>query len=236
MPRSALAARIAGAMVALAAVAGCNGNVIRLGNGRTDGGDAACPHAQVNANEVLWIGDSWVLVPGNEHTAVAADARATGAIGASDDYVIAAVPASNMAAVAGQYTAREAGATRVKVLIMDGGTWDTIMSNASAASVSSVASTFSQLLATVASDGTVDHIIYFLVPELSTIPGVAALRPLLSDACTQSTVPCHFLDLQPLWAGHPEYTVSGSFVPTDAGGGVIAAAIWALMQQNCIAQ
>ena len=27
-----------------------------------------CPHAQVKANEVLWIGDSWILVPGSQHT------------------------------------------------------------------------------------------------------------------------------------------------------------------------
>ncbi len=30
----------------------------------------------------------------------------------------------------------------------------------------------------------------------------------MEQACADSTVPCHFLDLQPLWTGHPEYTAS----------------------------
>ena len=226
-------------MAAHAALAACNGKTIHLGNGRTDGGP--CVHAQVNATEVLWIGDSWILVPGNQHTQVRDSARAVDAIGPNDDYVIAAVAASTMADVANQYVAREAGATKVKVLIMDGGTWDTILTNGSDASVNSVVSTFVQLLAQIASDGTVEHIIYFLNPELPGIPGVAALRPLLRQACVQSTVPCHFLDLQldmqPPWTDHPEYTAAGAIpVPTETGASAIADAIWSAMQQHCIAQ
>ena len=235
--------RVAGALLALAAASACDGRLIHLGDG-TDGstnGIAArdggtCPHAQVNANQVLWIGDSWILVPGNQHTAVRDSARVAGAIGPGDDYTIAAAAAAKLDAIAGQYDSQEAGATKVKVLVMDGGTWDTKLTNGSAATVTSVVSTFSQHLATVASDGTVEHVIYFLMPELASIPGVAALRPLLQQACAQSPVRCHFLDLQPLWTGHPEYTASDGLLPSDAGGGVIAGAIWALMQQNCIAQ
>ena len=51
-----------------------------------------------------------------------------------------------------------------------------------------------------------------------------------------STVPCHFIDLQPLWSGHPEYTDGSGILPTDAGAGVLADAIWSVMQQDCIAQ
>ena len=58
------------------------------------------------------------------------------------------------------------------------------------------------------------------------------------NACTESTVPCYFLDLQSVWAGHPEYNTAGTSppVPTDAGGTAIADAIWAIMQAKCIAQ
>jgi hypothetical protein len=98
-------------------------------------------------------------------------------------------------------------------------------------------SAFGQFLTQVAADGTVEHIIYFLVPELPNIPGVAALRPLLQQACGASMVPCHFIDLQPLWSGHPEYTTTGPIpVPTEEGAIVIADAIWSVMQQSCIAQ
>jgi hypothetical protein len=216
----------------------CDGKAIHLGDGR-DGG--ACPHALVAANEVLWIGDSWVLIPGNQHTRVRDLARTAGAIGPNDDYVIGAVPATTMADIANQYAAQEAGATKVKVLIMDGGTWDTITASNSGGSVpnavSGAVSAFGNLLTQVASDGTVGHIIYFLMPELSNIPGVAMLRPLLQPACEKSGVPCHFLDLQPVWSGHTDYTAPGTVpVPTDAGGVAIADAIWAIMQDNCIAQ
>ena len=222
-------------MLAVAALAACDGKAIHLGNGRADGG--ACPHAQVSANEVLWIGDSWLLVTGSEHTRVRDLARAAGAIGPNDDYVIGAVAASSIAAIADQYAAREAGAIKVKVVIMDGGTWDTILANGSDASVNSVAATFDQFLAQVAADGTVQHIVYFMLPELATIPGVAALRPLIHQACDASAVPCHFLDLQPIWSVHPEYT-DGSliFLPTEAGSIAVGDAIWAVMQQSCVAQ
>jgi hypothetical protein len=222
-------------MMALAAVAACDGKSIHLGNGR-------CVRGQVSAGEVLWIGDSWVLIPGSQHTGVRDSARMTNAIGANDDYVIGAAPATAMPMIASQYAAQEAGATKVKVLIMDGGTWETIqasgMGGSVSAAVSGAASAFGDLLAQVASDGTVQHVIYFLTPELPGIPGVAMLRPLLQQACAASAVPCHFLDLQPIWVNHvEEYTAPGAIpVPTDAGGTAIADAIWSLMQEKCIAQ
>jgi len=238
VPTSARVGRIVWFVVALAGVAACDGKTIHLGNGR-DGG--TCPQTQVGANEVLWIGDSWVLIPGSQRTRVRDLARMSNAIGQSDDYANAAAPATTMPMIASQYTAQEAGATKVKVLLMDGGTWETIQASASggsvSAAVSSAASAFSDLLAQVASDGTVQDVIYFLTPELPGIPGVAMLRPLLQQACAASTVRCHFLDLQPIWANHPEYTAPGAIpVPTDAGGIAIADAIWSLMQQRCIAQ
>jgi hypothetical protein len=196
----------------------------------------------VAANEVVWIGDSWVLIPANRQSARVQElARREGAIGASDVYFIGAAPATTMADIANQYAARQAGSTKVKVLIMDGGTWDTITAANSGGSVpsavSGAVSAFGELLAQVASDGTVQHIIYFLVPELAGIPGVATLRPLLQDACRLSTVPCRFLDLQPIWIGHPEYTAPGAIpVPTDPGAVAIGDAIWAIMQEDCIAQ
>jgi hypothetical protein len=234
--RTAPVGRIAWFLSALVALSACEGKTIHLGNG-PDG--ATCGGNHVPANQVLWIGDAWVVVTGSQHTRVRDSARDASAIGPDDEYIIGAQPAASMAAIANQYVMQEAGPTKVKLLIMDGGTWDTIMANGSDASVQSVVGTFNQLLMQVASDGTVEHVIYFLMPELASIPGVAALRPLLKAACEQrSTVPCHFLDLQPVWANHPEYTVTvqGIPAPTEAGSQAIADAIWAIMQQYCIAQ
>jgi len=227
--RSAAVGRIGWFLLALAAIAGCGGKTIHLGN-RLDG---SCPDAQVAANEVLWIGDSWILVTPSVHTRVRDLARVAGAIGPNDDYVIAAAAATTMAAIANQYATREAGATKVKVLIMDGGTWDTIQG----APVNGVVTTFNEFLTEVAGDGTVQDIIYFLPPEIPLIPGVAALRPLLMQACGASTVPCHFIDLQDIWSVHPEYTDANlGFLPNEEGSRAIADAIWGVMQQYCIAQ
>ena len=154
----------------------------------------------------------------------------------NDDYIDLAAAAATLAAIVNQYDTEEASATTVKMLIMDGGTWDTLVAGGTTASVSGVVATFTQFLAKVASDGTVEHIIHYLPPELPSIAGVAALRPLLRQACAQSSVPCHFLDLQPLWAGHPEYTATDGIQASTAGATVIADAIWEIMQENCIAQ
>jgi hypothetical protein len=220
------------------AVAGCGGKTIHLGDGREGG---PCTPAQVSANEVLWIGDSWILMPGSQHTRVRDLARDAGTIGLTEDYVNVAAPGTTMSAIAGQYGAREAGAIKVKVLLMDGGTWDTIVASMTGASIPNAAmaaaTAFDQLLTQIASDGTVQHIVYFLMPELSGIPGVAVLRPLVQPLCRDSEVPCHFLDLQPLWVNHPEYTAQpGDTFASDAGAIILGDAIWAIMQQNCIAQ
>lgn len=170
-------------------------------------------------------------------------ARAAGAIGPSDSYTIAAVPAAPMippttnggpAPVPTQYTAQEATATKVRVLIIDGGTWDTFIDDSST-TISGVDQSFRDLLSTVARDGTVTDIIYFLMPNI--IPGVTELRPLLDQDCTASAVPCHFIDLQQLWTDPADYNTSTSPpVPTADGAKVIANAIWGVMQADCIAQ
>ncbi len=238
MARSAIVGHFAPFAIVLATiVAGCDGKVNHLGDGRPDGG-GICTRGQVNADEVLWIGDSWILFPGSQRTRVRDLARTAGALGPSEDYVNGAVAASTMADIANQYATREAGAIKVKVVLMDGGTWDTLVANGSDASVTSAAGAFSQFLGRVAADGTVEHVIYFLTPELPAIPGVAALRPRVQQACAQSAVPCHFVDLQPLWAGHPEYTdpATGGILPSEAGAVVLGDALWAIMQDECIAQ
>ena len=230
----------------MAVVGGCSGRAIQLGDGpaeanggaNPDGSDGniACPHAQVAATEVLWTGDSWVQTPGTQHSRVRDLASAAGAIGPNDNYAVPAVGGARMVDIADQYDTYEAGSTKVKVLITDGGGWDTILSGGSDASVASVGQTFTQHMAKIASDGTVQHVIYFLYPELSTIAGVTALRPVMQQVCASSTVPCYFLDLNPLWTGHPEYTAIDNIQASEMGAVVIADHIWDIMQRNCIAQ
>ena len=99
---------------------------------------------------------------------------------------------------------------RSRSLLMDGGTWDTIIGER----LGRLRHQRGECLHPVPRAGRQRRdrrdIIYFLMPELPGIPGVAALRPLVQQACAQSTVPCHFLDLQTIWASHPEYTAAGN--------------------------
>jgi hypothetical protein len=212
------------------------------GDGGAAGSGQTCLHAQVAPNEVVWIGDSWVEHPGTtpQPARVRDLAIKAQVINETDEYVDLAAAAASMAAIAKQYDTRESGATKVKVLLMDGGTWDPIaaqMANSSVqTAIDNAVSTFQKFLGKVASDGTVEQIVYYMVPELPTIPGVAAMRPRMQQACSDSVVPCYFIDLQPYWAGHPEYTAPDGIQASDAGASLIASVIWGTMQDNCIAQ
>jgi hypothetical protein len=210
----------------------------------SDGGSAGdgCVRGQVSADEVLWIGDSWIIDPGTQRSTVKQLALSAGTIAANEEYPSSAAPAASMAQVAEQYHARQRGTPKVKVLLMDGGTWDPIAAQMVGASVSDAIdesiATFEQFLSQVAADGTVQHIVYFLVPELMNIPGVAEMRPRLRQACAASLVPCHFIDLQEVWQqGDPaRYTASNGFQASAEGGVAIGQAVWSVMQDNCIAQ
>jgi hypothetical protein len=146
-----------------------------------------------------------------------------------------------MDAIVEQYNSKtqDAGATKFKVLIMDGGTVDPwLASNADASinnAIDKVVSTFEKLLTRVAGDG-VEHVIYFLCPETPGFPGnagIKAMRPRMQQTCNNSPI-CHFLDLQNDFAGDPKYF--NGWVPSTEGGQVIADKIWSTMQDKCIAQ
>jgi len=195
-----------------------------------------CADGDIAADEVVWTGDSWIDIPGNQKTRVDELARAAGTIGPNESFVDLAVSGTPIRGIIDQYNGREAGPIKVKVLLMDGGGIDTIRGGGSEASVTAVVNAFTEHLAQIAADGTVLHVVYFLYPELPTIAGVAALRPGTQAACAESAVPCHFLDLQPRWEGHPEFTGPDRIHPSQAGANVIGEAIWNIMEENCIAQ
>lgn len=194
------------------------------------------PGNLLKANQVVWIGDSWIQIPGDQHNRVRDLARAAGDIGQNEDFVDLAVSGSPIATIVNQYTTQEAGSVKVKLLLMDGGGIDTIEGGGSQSSVTHVVNTFTQFLTQVKSDGTVQAVVYFLYPQLSTIAGVAALRPVMSQACAASPVPCFFLDLQPLFAGHPEYIGPDGIHPNSTGAVVIGNALWNIIQTNNLMQ
>jgi len=162
------------------------------------------------------------------------------ALGMGEDYVDKAVSGSPIATIIKQYTDYQGGATKVKVLLMDGGGIDVMQQGKSMASVNGVVDAVKAHFAKVKADGTVQQIIYYTYPQLpASGPGQDVgpmLQPGLEAACEASPVPCHYLYLEPLFAGHPEYIGSDSLHPSDAGAKIIGNAIWKIMQDNCIAQ
>lgn len=195
---------------------------------------ADCPDDGIEPAEVLLIGDSWISLPGAR---VGELARTAGIIELDEDYVYRAAAGATIEMIVAQYDNYTSSTDAdVKVVIMNGGAVDTYGVNASEESITHVAGTFEQFLDQLAEESDVEHVIYALYSEGSTIPGIVELRPLMGESCAKSVVPCHFLDLQPLWEDHPEYTSMDTINPSSTGSDAIAGAIWEVMQENCIAQ
>jgi hypothetical protein len=210
-------------------------------SGASGEGGNNCEPGSVSAAEVLFIGDSWLTMPDNRQTErVREHALAAGKIDPAEHFANRAAAAASMADIANQYAAQQAGPTKAKVLLMDGGTWDPIAAQMAGGSIpdaiEQAIATFREFLVAVSNDGTVEHIVYFLVPPLPAIPGVDAMRPELQDACAASAVPCHFIDLRDTWANNPGYTGMSGIQASAAGADVIGDLLWQKMQENCIAQ
>lgn len=219
------------------------------GSGGTGGGP--CQKGKVKANDVVLVGDSYFEIPNQEVNAeLSRLARAAGTIGMNEMYRDRAISGTRLSGGANpipmQYANAQA-ASPIKVLIMDGGGNDILQANcgssccASCPGVKAAVDAAKTLVQKVATDGTVEQIIFFYYPYFPSFPALDApnmdyQRPLMKSICDESTVPCHFMDLRPVWEGHPEYTGNDNLHPSVTGARVLAGEIWAVMQDNCIAQ
>jgi len=235
--------------------AGGGNNATDAGGGATtdagaggDGGSAGCPSRSVSANQVLVVGDSFFATTHQITAYVEGLARDAGAVSVGERYRDRSSLLSNALALGGngiddQYTAGVSEA-EVKVVIMNGGGADVLLgscdnANASCAVITAAASAAQALFAKMATDN-VQQVVYAFYPD----PGdtnvkakMDALRPLVQSACENAPLPCRWLDLRTVFAGHyGEYVQSDQLNPTDAGARASAEAIWATMQQYCIAQ
>ena len=213
-----------------------------------DGGTGACISGAVSANQVLVIGDSFFATTHQITAYLESLARDAGAVSTGERYRDRSSLLANGLALGGngiedQYSSGVAEA-EVKVVIMNGGGADALLGscdtgNASCAVVTAAAAAAQALFAQMATDK-VEHVVYAFYPD----PGDAnvkaridALRPLLQSACENAPLPCHWLDLRIVFAGHyGEYIQRDQLNPTDSGARASAEALWATMQQYCVAQ
>lgn len=213
-----------------------------------DGGSpGTCELSPLQPTEVAVLGDVQIML--SPFTAeLEAAAVAAGAIpdgGQFRDYADSGTSflAENGLNIRTQYeTSRGDGAARI--VVMNGGATDMLSNPCSdaapgeCAAIDAAASGAEALFAQMRDDG-VEHVVYFFYPDVLSNDGLKAgldeLRPVLQNACGRSALPCHWLDLRPIFEGHDDYlTGADGLVFSEAGAGVAAAAVWDLVEARCL--
>ena len=226
--------------------AGASGAAGNGGDG--GGGTGGCTSSEVNANQVVILGDSFFGAT-HQITAYLEDlARGAGALDVGERYRDYSALLNNALALGGngiaaQYAAAAAEA-RVEVVIMNGGGTDVLAGACATPSsdcpvIVEASLAAEALLAQMAADG-VAHVVYAFYPDPvdpNLRAKVDALRPQIEAVCQASPVACHFVDLRSTFADfYTEYIQPDGINPTAAGSQAAAGAIWETMQTNCIAQ
>jgi hypothetical protein len=207
----------------------------------------SCTPANLEPSDVLILGD--VLIELSVFTRqLEQAAMAAGLLTMGQHYRDNAMAASSFFAPGAysfdnQYSnARADGPARV--IVMDGGATDVLngpcagMLTADCPAAQAAVVGAEQLFARFAKDG-VEDVVYFFYGDAVGNPtlqdGLNLMRRLLQNVCGRSPVPCHWLDLRPVFAGHPEYVGADGLVFTEAGATAAAAATFAFMQKQCVA-
>jgi hypothetical protein len=211
-------------------------------------GASSCSDPGVSGNQVLVLGDSFF---GETHQITAdleALARGAGALAADDNYRDYSSVTSNALAFGGrgitaQYTSAVADAP-ASVVITDGGGTDLLLGSCASLTpdcsiIADAANAATDLFAQMASDG-VTHLVYAFYPDYDDTELHAEmdlLRPLIANACTDSAVPCVWVDLRDTFAGHiTDYIEANGVLPNAVGAEASAGTIWGAMKAECVAQ
>lgn len=226
----------------------CQSGYCRSGASSSPTVQGSCAASGLSPEDVAVLGDSLIelspFTPSLEQAAVAAGVLAPDAHYRAYASHTTSFLAEGPLSLGVQYAAAHA-ARPARVLIMNGGATD--MLNDPCAPTHSPACPelqaalrgFERLLSQFAADG-VEHLVYLSYPDPIENPGLKAgldtLRPLLENACGKSRVACHWLDLRPVFAGHPAYAGPDGIVFSESGAQAAATAAFELMRTRCIAQ
>lgn len=226
----------------------CRADTSGAGSGGA-GGETGCTGEPTPGNEVVVLGDTAMALTHEVTSALEDLARAAGALGADEHYRDESTATNNALALGGngildQYVAA-AGQAPVSVVVMNGGGADVLGGAcedppSDACEVLAAAALGARdFFARAAEDG-VSDIVYAFYPnpmDDALRAKMDVLRPLVQAACAASEVPCHFVDLRPVFEGNYDtYITTAGINPTTAGANATANALWATMQASCIAQ
>lgn len=210
-------------------------------------GPLSCMAPSVAAEDVLVWGDVSVeltiFTEQLELAAVAGGSLAEGAHYRNEASAANSLLATGPLSFDAHYTSiRERGVPRV--IIMNGGATDLLNDDCAAMltpacpAASAAIEGAEQLFSRFARDG-VDQLVFFFygdpIDNPSKKDSFDLLRPLLENACGRSPVPCHFLDLRPIFEGHPEYVDVDGYLFSPQGATAAAQAVYELMQVRCVA-
>lgn len=210
--------------------------------------ETTCEKGVVRAEEVVFIGESFIAQTGAIPRYTSELARQAGKIGMTDSYRSYAVNATQLTTGWGAIPEQFVSAVRegpVKVVLMDGGGNDLLAGgrcqNGFDPSCNEIVTTVDALFAQMKTEGVTD-VVYFFYPDPMGIgarikDAMDILRPEMKRQCEEETdLRCVWVDQRESWEGNYEtYTLDGIH-PTDAGARASAQQIWEAMVANCIAQ
>ncbi len=201
----------------------------------------------ISGNQVIVIGESFIAMSHEITRNLETLARNAGILPSGQSFIDNSVSGTRLSGgispqIPQQYANGNTGKT-VRWVIMDGGGNDCLQGSCSTPPTSSCTDLVNAtnaartLLTQMGNDGVV-KVLYFFYPEPvgSSYDALKAkldvLRPMIQNVVSSTAKPvCYWLDLRPVWNGHPEYTSDGIH-PTSAGAQATANAIWQVIQQN----
>jgi hypothetical protein len=217
------------------------------GVGGASGAPATCTKGEVKADEVVFIGESFIAQSGAIPRLTTQLARQAGTIGMSESYRSFAVSGTQLTTgdIPGQFT-RAKAAGPVKVVLMDGAGNDLLFGTDRCmgsydARCKEVVDVVQKLFMQMKTDGVKD-VVYFFYPDPMGIgaqikPAMDILRPEMKKLCDGAVdVRCIWVDQRESWMGKYDEFTSDGIHPTEAGSMASAKQIWDAMVANCIAQ
>lgn len=213
-------------------------------------GAPSCPDGLITGNEVVVLGDAMVAQSHQIPTYLTQMAREANVLLATESFRDYSTTSENSLALIDTYLAKQFDQARAeastKVVVLCGGGADVLAGfcpepvDASCQILVDAASAAERLLAQMA-QAEVKDVIWFFYPDHPSDAALRAemdlLRPMLQNHCANASIPCHFIDLRPVFEGHyDEYLRSDGMTPTDAGAQATATAIWEVLKQQCLAR
>jgi hypothetical protein len=206
-----------------------------------------CPRTDTSGARVVVFGDALIeLSPFTSHLEDLARAEGSLAQGANFRAYATALNsflAGESQSLAVQYDlAREDGP--FSVAVMNGGETDMLQLScgdtpeSSCSAVQNAITGLNQLFSRMTADG-VSEVIYFFYADPVNRPmvkaGLDVLRPLAESACEAAPLPCHFIDLRPVFQDHyDDYVGDDGLVFSEAGARASADTVWTRMENECV--